>query len=135
MIQMRNPTVPQTGANAPAAGLPEDQRVKLDDEQMQETFGGAVKEDSDGKKADSGNRFGRPERMDLLDSSGVELLLIDKSAESHPEDHEVAAGDDQKKALAAVANKDAGLDDAEVLKELGASAKDVPVDPLHGDWL
>jgi len=130
-LQMRNPTLPQTGPGAPPAGLPAEERVQLTDEQMKETFGGPVKE-SGGEG--SGNRYGRPERMDLLDSSGVELLLIAKDAKT--EEHDVAADAQKKHELEELAEKDhANLDDTDVLKELGMSAKEFPVEALSGKWI
>lgn len=85
LMQMRNPTLAPTGPNAPAAGLPEDQRAILTKQELQENFGGDVN--------NSGNRYARPEEPALLDRQGVELLLIKR--EQQEDDGSKGLGEEQ----------------------------------------
>lgn len=85
LIQMRNPTLAPTGPNAPAAGLPEEKRAILTEEELQNNFGGDVDK--------KGNRYARPEEPSLLDRTGVELLLIKR--EQDEDDGLKGLGDEQ----------------------------------------
>ena len=82
---MRNPTLAPTGPNAPAAGLPEEKRAVLTEEELQNNFGGDVNK--------KGNRYARPEEPSLLDRTGVELLLIKR--EQDEDDGLKGLGDEQ----------------------------------------
>lgn len=122
---MRNPTLAPTGPEAPAAGLPEDKRAVLTEDELQENFGGDVKK---------GNRYAQPEQPDLLDRQGVELLLIKRELQ---EDRGLKGlGDEQSEALAVLAQEDSEkLSDDAVLKELKLSSKEVEVEALSGEWI
>lgn len=85
LVQMRNPTLAPTGPGAPAAGLPEEQRAILTKEELQDNFGGDVNK--------KGNRYARPEEPELLDRTGVELLLIKR--EQQEDDGSNGLGDEQ----------------------------------------
>ncbi|EPQ26085.1 uncharacterized protein PFL1_06293 [Pseudozyma flocculosa PF-1] len=126
LLQMRNPTMPPTGPDAPTAGLPKEQRAKLTDDEMQQTFGGDL--DS------GGNRYARPEDPMLLDREGVELLIIKRR--NQEKDGLQGAGDEQAKALKDIADRDGKrLSEDEVLEELKLSTKDTEVEALSGEWI
>jgi hypothetical protein len=93
VLQMRNPTLPSTGAGAPPAGLDPSSRAQLSDGELQDTFGGNAES--------KGTNYARPENLDLLDRAGVELLMI-KKREQETEDA-VAVGDTQQKTLETLA--------------------------------
>ncbi|PWN20707.1 hypothetical protein BCV69DRAFT_197033 [Microstroma glucosiphilum] len=89
LLQMRNPTLPATGAGAPPAGLDPSSRAQLSDGELQETFGGNAES--------KGTNYARPENLDLLDRAGVELLMIKKREQEAEE--AVAVGDTHQKTL------------------------------------
>ncbi|CDU24011.1 uncharacterized protein SPSC_02640 [Sporisorium scitamineum] len=125
LVQMRNPTLAPTGPNAPAAGLPEDQRAILTKDELQENFGDVNKK---------GNRYARPEEPALLDRKGVELLLIKR--EQQEDDGSKGLGDEQSEALAKLAQQDGDkLSDEAILKELELSSKEIEVEALSGEWI
>ncbi|KAN0062279.1 hypothetical protein ACQY0O_005460 [Thecaphora frezii] len=126
LLQMRNPTMPPTGPDAPMAGLPAEQRAKLTKEELERNFGGDL--DS------GGNRYARPEDPKLLDREGVELLVIKRR--NQEEEGLKGVGDGQAGALEDIAKRDAErIEDDEMLNELRLSTEDTEVEALSGDWI
>lgn len=125
-LQMRNPTLPSTGAGAPPAGLEPSERVQMSGEEIQKTFGG---------EADAeGTRYARPENIELLDRAGVELLMIKKQEQEKEGD--LGMGETHKVALEKLAKDDAGrLSNEDVLKEVRLSSAENPPDALDGEWI
>lgn len=129
-LSMRNPTMPQTGQGAPPAGLPEEQRVEMSKSELNDTFGGKV----DG----GGTRYTDPERMELFDREGVEILLIRERFQGKKTGGGArsGAGDKQTAALQAAAKKDAKrLDVDDVLDELQMSSNENPPESVEGTWI
>ncbi|SNX81716.1 uncharacterized protein MEPE_00421 [Melanopsichium pennsylvanicum] len=126
LMQMRNPTLAPTGPEAPPAGLAEDKRAILTKEELQENFGGDVNK--------KGNRYARPEKPELLDRQGVELLLIKRGQQE--DDSLKGLGNEQSEALAKLAKQDSDrLSDDQVLEELKLSSKGIEVEALSGKWI
>lgn len=124
-LQMRNPTLPPTGAGAPPAGLDPSARVRMDDSELQETFGG---------DSSSGNNYARPENMNLFDRAGVELLMIKKTEQEAEEDF--GLGKKHLDAIERLAGQDAKfMSNSDVLKELKMSSSSNPPGALDGDWI
>lgn len=127
-LQMRNPTLPATGAGAPPAGLDPSSRVELSDKELDQTFGGSA--DSNG----GGTRYARPEQIKLFDRAGVELLMIKKKEQEAEGD--LGMGDTHQKALEKLAAKDADqMGKKDVLGELKLDSQTTPPDALEGEWI
>lgn len=125
LLSMRNPTVPTSGTDAPATGLPESQRADMSKEELQEVFGGETQE--------GGTRYGRPEDVELLDREGVELLL---TRERNQQQISSGSGEQQANALANAAKADTNnINNQDIFSELHTSFHEHPPDALEGVWV
>lgn len=136
LVSMRNPTLPSTGAGAPPAGLPESDRVQMDDKELEHAFGGHAE--------GSGTRYARPEDLEMLDREGVELLLTRARIpgggggehKSAVQDARSGAADAQAVALEQAAQDDANEQSVkQVLGQLQMTTTDNPPDALEGTWV
>jgi len=85
-LQVRNPTVPGSSSGGPP-GLDEGQKAELTKKELDENFGGSAQKE--------GTNYGRPENVDLLDKTGIELLVI--KARKQEIDGDQGVGDEQMK--------------------------------------
>lgn len=129
-LQMRNPTLPSTGAGAPPAGLDPSSRVEMSKSELKDTFGGSVEDDSS-----NATRYARPENINLLDRAGVELLMIKKKEQE--EEDAMGLGETHRKAIEKLANDEGDKlsNDQVIQKELQLDAQENPPDALDGEWI
>lgn len=85
-LKIRNPTLPGSTAGGPP-GLDESSKAQLSKQELKENFGGDAKGD--------GTNYGIPEHVDILDKSGIELLVI--KSRKQELDGDQGMGDDQMK--------------------------------------
>lgn len=127
VIQVKNPEAPNTaGANI---GLSGNRKADFSQDIMKEVFGGGGGEKG---RESFGLRFATLERREMLDYEGVELLLI--AARSGDEGLETSLGEGRGEALAEVEKKESKESIAQVLKELAMDAREIPAEPLEGEW-
>lgn len=127
-LSMRNPTLPQTGQGAPPAGLPEEERVEMSKDELNEAFGG--------KTDEGGTRYTDPDQIEWLNREGVELLMNRERNQSKDKGAHTGASEEQAKALEHVAQKEGkGIKMVDVLNELHLSSKQNPPDAIEGTWI
>ncbi|MCO5566250.1 hypothetical protein L7F22_019926 [Adiantum nelumboides] len=127
-LSMRNPTLPQTGQGAPPAGLPEEDRVEMNKDELKEAFGG--------KTDEGGTRYTDPDQIKWLNREGVELLMNRERNQSKEKGAHAGASEEQAKALEKSAKQEGkGLKVDDVLNELHLSSKANPPDAIEGTWI
>ena len=127
-LSMRNPTLPQTGQGAPPAGLPEEDRVEMNKDELKEAFGGKTEE--------GGTRYTDPDQIEWLNREGVELLMTRERNQSKEKGAHTGASEEQAKALEQTAKEEGkGLKMDDVLNELNLSSKANPPDAIEGTWI
>ncbi|PWN38619.1 uncharacterized protein FA14DRAFT_143731 [Meira miltonrushii] len=127
-LSMRNPTLPQTGQGAPPAGLPEEDRVEMNKDELKEAFGG--------KTDEGGTRYTDPDQIKWLNREGVELLMNRERNQSKEAGAHTGASEEQAKALEGTAKEEGErmkMDD--VMNELHLSSKTNPADAFDGTWI
>lgn len=127
-LSMRNPTLPQTGQGAPPAGLPEEDRVEMNKDELKEAFGG--------KTDEGGTRYTDPDQIKWLNREGVELLMNRERNQSKESGAHTGASEEQAKALEQKAKQEGKMKKMDdVLNELNLSSKKNPPDAFEGTWI